>query len=71
MGRKDDLMDLTGIDPTIGAAIVNMGSALSSLILKGTATAVQGKIESLKNEKNVDTIRNSYNEMINQILSER
>ena len=71
MGRKDDLLDLTGIDPTIGAAIVNMGSALSSLILKGTATAVQGKIESLKNEKNVDTIRNSYNEMINQILSER
>lgn len=64
-------MDLTGIDPTVGAAIVNMASALSSLVLKGTATAVQGKIESLKNEKNVDTIRNSYNEIVNQLLSER
>lgn len=64
-------MDLTTIDPTLGAAMVNMGSALSSLVLKGTATAIQGKVDSLKNEKNADTIRNSYNEIVNQLLSER
>lgn len=34
-------MDLTTIDPTLGAAMVNMGSVLSSLVLKGTATAIQ------------------------------
>lgn len=64
-------MDFTNIDPTIGAAMVNLATALSSLVLKGTATSVQSKINSLKNEKNVDTVRNTYNEVVNQLLSER
>lgn len=64
-------MDLTSIDPTIGAAMINLGSSLSSLILKGTATAVHGKIESIKQEQNIDTVRNTYNEIVNQLLEER
>ncbi len=64
-------MDLTNIDPAVGAALVELGSSLSTLLLKGTTTAVQGKIASLKNEKSLDTVRNSYDEMINQLLSER
>ncbi len=64
-------MDLSTIDPTVGAAIINLGTALSSLVLKGTGTAIHGKIASLKNETNTDTIRNAYNEMVNQLLEER
>lgn len=65
------MVDLSGIDPAIGGALIELGSSLSTLILKGTTTAVQGKIASLKNEKNVDTVRGTYNEMINQLLEER
>ena len=64
-------MDLWGIDPSVGAAIVNLGANLTSLVLKGTATAIHGKIEGLKREQNADVIRTAYNEMINQLLEER
>lgn len=64
-------MDFTTIDPTVGAAIINLGSALSTLVLKGTGTAIHGKITSLKNETNTETIRNTYNEIVNQLLQER
>lgn len=64
-------MDLLSIDPNIGASIVNLGSSLATLALKGTATIVHGKIESLKKENNIDTVRNAYDEVINQLLSER
>lgn len=64
-------MDFLSIDPNVGAAMVNLASSLSSLVLKGTATAVHGKIESIKNEKNIDTVRNTYNEIVNQLLEER
>lgn len=64
-------MDLTSIDHNVGAAIVNLGSALSTLVLKGTATAIHGKIESIKKEQNIDTVRNTYNEIVNQLLEER
>ena len=67
-GKK---MDLSGIDPTIGSALIELGTSLSTLVLKGTTTAVQGKIASLKNEKNVDTVRGAYNEMVNQLMAER
>ena len=64
-------MDLSGIDPTIGSALIELGTSLSTLVLKGTTTAVQGKIASLKNEKNVETVRGAYNEMVNQLMAER
>ena len=51
-------MDLSTIDLAVGAAIINLGTALSSLVLKGTGTAIHGKIASLKNETSTDTIRN-------------
>ncbi len=64
-------MDLSSVDPTIGAAMINLGSALSSLVLKGTATVIHGKIESIKKEQNIDTVRATYNEIVNQLLEER
>ena len=64
-------MDMSNVSPEVGAAIVNLGSSLSTLVLKGTATAIHGKIESIKQEKSVDVVRNTYNEIVNQLLEER
>lgn len=64
-------MDMSNISPEVGAAIVNLGSSLSTLVLKGTATAIHSKIESIKQEKSVEVVRNTYNEIVNQLLEER
>ena len=64
-------MDIPNIDPTVGASLVELAGSLSALALKGTAIVVHGKIESLKKERNVDVIRTSYNDIVNQLLEER
>ena len=48
-----------------------MGINLTELAIKGTATAIHGKIQSVKSEKNIETVRNTYDEIINQLLAER
>ena len=44
--RLEKDMDLSGIDSRIGSALSEVGTSLSTLVLKGTATAIQGKIAS-------------------------
>ncbi len=51
--------------------LTNIGVKLTELAVKGTATAINGKIESIKTEKNADRIRTTYDEIVNQLLSER
>ena len=51
--------------------ITKMGINLTELAVKGTATAIHGKIQSVKSEKNIETVRNTYDEIINQLLAER
>lgn len=51
--------------------LAKMGVDLTQLAVKVTATAIHAKIESVKSEKNIETIRNTYDEIINQLLSER
>ena len=48
-------MDVTTIN-----ILAEMGTNLTSLAVKGTATAIHSKIESLKKEKNTDAMRNTY-----------
>lgn len=43
---------------------------LSSLVIKGTASAVNAKIETIKTEKNIDKVRNKYDEIINELISD-
>ena len=50
---------------------VEIGASLTALALKGTVSAVSAKIKAMKMEKDVDSIRNRYEEIINEILSER
>lgn len=51
--------------------LAEMANNLATLAVKGTATAIHSKIESVKSEKNAETLRATYDEIVNQLLSER
>ena len=51
--------------------LLSLGTALAELAVKGTATAVSNKIRAIKEEKNIDKIRNTYDAIISELLNER
>ena len=51
--------------------LVALGTNLAQMAVKGTATAVSAKIRAIKDEKNAEKIRNTYDEIVNELLSER
>lgn len=53
------------------SALAEMGVSLTTLAVKGTATAINTKIKSIRYEKNIEKIRNTYEEIVNELLSER
>lgn len=57
--------------PEMSSTLVQMACSLTTLIAKETATAVHAKVKSVQNEKNASTIRATYDEVVNQLLSER
>lgn len=52
-------------------ALVEMGISLAQLAAKGTASAVSKKIRAIKNEKDAEKLRTTYDELINEVLQER
>ena len=54
-----------------GAELIGLGTSLTELAVKGTATAIAAKIKAIKNEKDCEKIRNVYDGIINELLSER
>lgn len=65
------ITEVIKMDASIISALAEMGTNLTAMAVKGTATVIHSKIESVKNEKNIDIIRRTYDEIINQLLSER
>ena len=59
------------MEPYITEALVKAGIELGTLTFKGTTTLVNSKIQSLKEERNADKLRNTYDEIVNELLSER
>lgn len=59
------------MDTTTINILSEMATNLTTLAVKGTVTAIHSKIESVKTEKNAETLRATYDEIINEILSER
>lgn len=59
------------MDPTYSQPLVEMGMSLTELAIKGTATAVSNKIKTVKEERNADKLRNTYDEIVSGLLSER
>ena len=59
------------MEPYITDALVKAGIELGTLTFKGTTTLVNSKIRLLKEERNADKLRNTYDEIVNELLSER
>ncbi len=59
------------MDGVYATELIGLGTSLTELALKGTATAISNKIKAIKDEKNVEKIRATYDEIINELLNER
>ena len=59
------------MDAIYASELVGLGSSLTELAIKGTATAITSKIRTIKDEKNTEKIRNTYDEIVNELLNER
>lgn len=59
------------MDALYATELVGLGSSLTELAIKGTATAITSKIRAIKDEKSIGKIRNTYDEIVNELLNER
>ena len=48
-----------------------LAKSLSLLSTKGTVTATEAKIKAIQVEKDIEKIRNQYDEIINELIAER
>ena len=51
--------------------LIKLGTSLTQLAVKGTVTAITTKVKAIKEEQNVENIKAKYDEIINELLSER
>lgn len=47
--------------------LVEISVSLAELAIKGTATAVTNKIRAIRDEKNADKLRNTYDEIVSEL----
>lgn len=59
------------MDTMYASELVGLAGALTELAVKGTATAVSNKIKTVKDEKNAEKLRTTYDEIVNELLNER
>ena len=59
------------MDTIYTTELVALGTSLAELAVKGTATAVSTKIKAIRDEKNTDKVRNTYDEIVSELLLER
>ena len=59
------------MDPLVGAVLSDLSTSLTALSVKGTVSAVSTKIKAIQTKKDVEAVRNSYDEIVNELLSER
>lgn len=57
--------------PEVTTAIATLGTELTAYAVKGTVSAVSTKVKSIKNEKNIEKLKNNYDEIISELLEER
>lgn len=51
--------------------MAELGVNLTALAIRGTVSTVNTKIKAIKTEKDIENVRNKYDEIINELLSER
>lgn len=52
-------------------ALEELAKSLSLLSTKGTVTATEAKIKAIQVEKDIEKIKNQYDEIINELIAER
>lgn len=55
----------------IKEALVKAGFELGALAVKGTTAKINSKIQSVKSEQDADKLRSTYDDIVNELLSER
>ena len=59
------------MDAIYTQSLIDMGVSLTELAVKGTASAVSKKVRAAKEIKEIEKLRTTYDEIINEILLER
>lgn len=59
------------MEQTYKTAIAELGVSLATMAVSGTVSAINAKIKAIKTERDVEKVRNTYDEIINGLLSER
>ena len=59
------------MDEIMTTSMAELATNLTALAVKGTVSTVGTKIKSIKLEKDLETVKNRYDEIINELLSER
>ena len=59
------------MDEMYSKELLTLGASLSELAIKGTAITISSKIKAIKEERNAEKIRNTYDEIVNELLAER
>jgi len=64
------IMDIK-MDNIVSSALAELATNLAALTVKGTVTSISTKVKAIQNEKDLEAVKNSYDEIINELLSER
>jgi archaellum component FlaC len=59
------------VDEMLATELAGLGVSLTELAVKGTVTAISTKVKAIKEEKNIESVKAKYDEIINELLSER
>jgi hypothetical protein len=59
------------MDDIVAKNLAELAANLTALAVKGTVSSVNTKIKSIKLEKNLEEVKNKYDEIVNELLSER
>lgn len=59
------------MDVASSPSVLELENSLALLAVKGTVTAVTAKLNGIRQEKNAEVIRSTYDEIVNELLEER
>ena len=59
------------MDSIYAEPLVELGASLTTLVVKGTVTAINSRIKAIREEKSAEKIRATYDEIVNELISER
>lgn len=59
------------MDSIYTSVFTELGTSLATLVVKGTTSAVNTKIRAIKDEKSIEKVRATYDEIVNELIAER